>query len=89
MPDKRTPGPWRADREGHGFILESHGVMVAGVYPLNRTANAALIAAAPDLLAALEHVNSVGDTAYHLELVGSQIDFDLVTAAIAKARGGQ
>ena len=65
---KHTPGPWRAPLIGgdHGttgiiWADEPHGGVVATVSrtvqhpdPAEQTANARLIAAAPDMLAALE-----------------------------------
>lgn len=83
-----TPGPWSVDRHG-AIVAEIDGqlrqvAMATGEAPQHgdrtvrpqdiQAANADLIAAAPDLLAALEHVASVAH-------------FPEVIAAIAKARG--
>ena len=79
---KRTPGPWHI-MEGTDWVIVSPEVSVAAVYtprgdPEVRQANARLIAAAPDMLAALE---------------GLIHDFDrlkaeeIARAAIAKAKG--
>ena len=57
-------------------------VSEASVPTTEEYANAHLIAAAPDLLAALEHVDSVGGLEY-----AGEIDFDCVKSAIAKAKG--
>jgi hypothetical protein len=60
---KHTDGPWQIngfDRIVHGEIITSDGGIIAAVHDFNRydrdeerAANARLIAAAPDLLAAL------------------------------------
>jgi len=53
-----TPGPWRLYRRAfnHAYVIESDDVLVARMVGVNDTvtANARLIAAAPDLLAALQ-----------------------------------
>jgi hypothetical protein len=50
---KHTPGPWTIDGAHSGSeIIAEHGDIVAFVYEDN-AANAALIAAAPDMYAAL------------------------------------
>ena len=58
---KPTPGPWRASHDSHGrFQLIADGIPLDperdGAQPGEGAANAALIAAAPDLLAALEQL---------------------------------
>jgi len=59
MSAKHTPGPWaNAGPLGHGIVINSSDRPIAVVYGPNSDhkyiANANLIAAAPDLLAALE-----------------------------------
>lgn len=52
---KHTPGPWYADGALAAIYTESHPGRVASIDTINRSmreADAALIAAAPDLLAA-------------------------------------
>ena len=49
---KHSLGPWDVDIES-GIVL-SAGRQVASVNPIDREANARLIAAAPDMLAALK-----------------------------------
>lgn len=54
-----TPGPWKASEfmEGAGLEIVADGRCIARAYPvLQRDANARLIAAAPELLAALKAV---------------------------------
>jgi hypothetical protein len=86
---KHTPGPWTAQSNGHyGFIIEHEGSSIAAVWgqkinmnatPLPASANACLIAAAPDLLEALKGVIAVADRKTN--------EFDAARAAIAKATG--
>lgn len=62
MTSKHTPGPWVAVKAGHGpiDIMDPRGRDVVTVYggvdPGSYAANAALIAAAPELLEALQMV---------------------------------
>lgn len=81
-----TPGPWQAcDRvvvvtvEGHGYGTHIADCAVGGANGKMQIANARLIAAAPDMLAALKAVVSVADRA--------TVEFDMARAAIAKAEG--
>ena len=103
---EHTPGPWKLNTDGDtgmndsGCILDSIGHVIItdiyGTFKNGRTtgeaeANARLIAAAPDLLAALEElvqasydsVNGKQYAPYHVEELGR------ATVAIAKARGGE
>ena len=89
MKAKHTPGPWKQNEDtgmnDSGVILDHIGtVIVTDIY--GRTdeeaeANANLIAAAPDLLAALEAAVK------HISLIGTEVG-NMLEAAIAKARGG-
>ncbi|MNO35951.1 hypothetical protein D3C76_260090 [compost metagenome] len=86
---KHTPGPWKVLREHDWHTGTKFGIV--GVVPSNHTiteANASLIAAAPDLLEALEWaMDRVG---YHQRTGtnGSYCDqVDKARAAIAKAKG--
>lgn len=104
MSGKHTPGPWRYERainpdgshtrDGEHWISSAAGcidiAITAKDYRVEaQEANARLIAAAPELLAALEdllssaYVNDYGDWA-----LPSGFGMDRVHAAIAKARGG-
>ena len=83
-----TPGPWRHVRNAKGelFILA-----FGGQTELPETeANARLIAAAPDLLAALQTViESADDTGCSSDLtVVESAAVDQARTAIAKATGG-
>lgn len=71
-----TPGPWRI--AGKGTIRAGDG-WIASIHWRNREANARLIAAAPDMLKALQQVEHHADDA-----AGFMVD---VKAAIANAEG--
>ena len=88
---KHTPGPWRLSPADDTVVIDATGSEVAAIdgdynqpeaWPLME-ANARLIAAAPDMLAALEAIMgerwSPGGRSEHVS--------DLARAAIAKARG--
>lgn len=92
-----TPGPWRITRSGKSpCAIEAdttRGYALAKVYLANPEtrkrapeyeANAALIAAAPDLLAALEIALDDPDS----EILGTDWE-RIARAAIAKATGAQ
>lgn len=77
---KHTPGPWHWDSEGLG----SKDVLVFGKgYPfeMTSTANKNLIAAAPDLLEALQ------DALHAYDKHGEHSEWDFARAAISKAMG--
>jgi hypothetical protein len=85
MSGKHTPGPWRASRKSV-FVNDIHNRVVAEVVDRkdSREANAHLLAAAPDLLAALQAARKwlvVNDDSR------CQSDLKAVEAAIAKAEG--
>ena len=99
---KHTPGPWRFSKEPDakhspcvGFtIYDAGSVVVAEIYPkpypvaVNEI-NARLIAAAPELLAAL-HIASqalAGALCQDLDHDDAQDAMQSVRAAIAKAEG--
>jgi hypothetical protein len=78
---KHTPGPWEVEDDTDEVIVsrdpEANGFqIVAKTYGPDDAANARLIAAAPDLLAALKHVRDI------------YADIEIVRDAIAKAEGG-
>jgi len=90
-PQAHTPGPWHVN--SFGQILDKHGDQIADLensdFPEQEDANAPLIAAAPDLLAALravEHAFAVGEPS---DGFGSAMETaaKLARAAIAKADG--
>ena len=98
-----TPGPWtvRHDfRSGNGELCI--GVSAArigpksgavawpsGVDDAQELANARLIAAAPDLLAALQHMVDMYQRHFDVMPVAWQTADDIARAAIARATGGQ
>lgn len=82
-----TPGPWK--REG----IEIYASAPANVRPhiarviYGDTANARLIAAAPELLEALKHLdNAINEPSLGIDLIEAS---DKARAAIAKAEGVQ
>ena len=88
---EHTPGPWMVDTETGVVVRRSsfRGV-VASIHPYNRTANARLIAAAPDMLAELEDMTNVAEKA--IIASGTYAEFAAIRverarAAIAKAKG--
>lgn len=94
MQAEHTPGPWTFEDSGRDMILiltERESIRVAEVVTDNvdsdkyAIADARLIAAAPDLLAALEEAMEFLDWAVGTEAAGEHIE--AARAAIAKARG--
>ena len=89
---KHTPGPWRTDaHNGFPLDIEDPGeYMIAKATPCAKAeANARLIAAAPDLLAALESIASMYDYEAACGDLASRLyeATCLARAAIAKATG--
>lgn len=77
---KHTPGPWTVHSEGHIRQLDPLGI---NIIPRNE-ADKNLIAAAPELLTALEAAQEALCEAGGREAVEA---LELIDAAIAKARG--
>lgn len=81
-----TPGPWKVDPDNmnvfaKGLLAQTYGHVHNG----ERRANAYLIAAAPEMLKALEKVETMVKS-----LIGPNLgtsDWACVTKAISKARG--
>ena len=101
MKAKHTPGPWKLNTDGDtgmndsGCILDSIGHVIVtdiyGTFKNGRTtgeaeANARLIAAAPDLLVAVEMAE---DYIQHIRPKVPAWYVQTIKAAIAKARGGE
>jgi hypothetical protein len=106
---KHTPGPWTADTGDHEGtdVLTSHHDNCCGVMATIHNqpgedmpgtvevANARLIAAAPDLLAALQELDDAYRSDQLAASVGVRVDdhynastrYDIIAAAIAKATG--
>ncbi len=98
-----TPGPWRVDDTGARIVSEPPPLVYIGVAyapvwspaPLAETdpktteweANARLMAAAPDMLAALRRVERWLHDPAELEAVNELELLAVVRAAIAKAEG--
>lgn len=86
-----TPGPWLAeDYEGAGsadwyVVPHDHKGTIAALTGLEAEANACLIAAAPDLLEALEYADSEFARLGLPEDCSPRLN---ISAAIAKAKGG-
>lgn len=109
MTTKHTPGPWVVTKAKHGVDMNHH--IVALVAPdrddralvvhtphgsdAQADANVRLIAAAPELLEALEAVVAEWDALYPFFPTEAKIEdaefsgFQMARAAIAKARGAQ
>ena len=90
MNTQHTPGPWYIDGQnesaaiGYRAIVDNEGFTICNPSPMGQ-ANARLIAAAPDLLAALEVVREYMN---HAADQFSYEDIVQIRAAIAKATGG-
>jgi hypothetical protein len=103
---KHTFGPWEIDTNGHYPTIRKnfradhhmtvcgpiHGYMYADDEAENQMANARLIAAAPDLLAALEKADRIlleANPHCSADYLFSQIQmaFGVIRPAIAKATG--
>ncbi len=93
-----TPGPWRLhNRSEFSIVSDSFGVATCGGHSDNtrnsedlyqeQIANARLIAAAPDLLAALREAYAAMEPMHHLPAVSEALGAS--RAAIAKATGGE
>lgn len=79
-PQSHTPGPWVANHFGDVFQAADDDLLIASCFGGMRSdANSLLIAAAPDLLALLQEIDSSG---YFQEEYWAKI-----SAAIAKAEG--
>jgi len=97
-----TPGPWKVDKNHKGFVdirrdVDSYTSDIATVwdfYAENYESNASLIAAAPDMLKALEWYGWKVDEGRKNTLEGDRARYDLdrdggsrAYAVIKKARG--
>jgi hypothetical protein len=89
---KHTPGPWQIHGTWPDDVVDATGSLVVSAYgdyesPVTQ-ANARLIAAAPELLAALEHMVAVANWSTTIQ---SEEQFDAMIAsaeaAIRKAKG--
>jgi len=81
-PQKHTPGPWV---NAWGKIVDAEGKAICMVTYRKNGDNGALLAAAPDLLAALK----VAESALDAYSGGESSDLETIRAAIARAEGDQ
>lgn len=82
MTSQHTPGPWRIGDAGFTvFGPPKPSALPETIAPVKNRANARLIAAAPDLLAALEALAALPNKHRPEEM------WEAARAAIAKARG--
>jgi len=87
---KHTPGPWHADDNGDGThcITAGRGADVADTRSsADERANARLIAAAPQLLAACEAATALAAIAATVDPLTAAAASDALAAALKKARG--
>lgn len=83
MQTAHTPGPWRVSPKG-AYVMTHEKKNTAFVMEANRSANASLIAAAPELLDALQTMLAAVDAD---RIPGIGLATDKARAAIAKAEG--
>ena len=92
---EHTPGPWRTNGEGVfrdciGGVAQIAHIGSAAYGDDEKSSNAALIAAAPDMLAELEDMTDVAEKAIIASGTDSEfaaIRVERARAAIAKAKG--
>ena len=93
--DAHTKGPWEAvdSMTVRGpFEYGNHakpGFLVAMLPTFRAQGNAALIAAAPEMLDALRKLITIADEAYTIEGVSTHPFIDEAKAIVAKATGGE
>lgn len=101
MNGKHTPGPWGLERQEYAVVITHQGGSIAATYPEDMMgrkhdalANGHLIAAAPDLLVALQSLASNAERierdSYSLqghEHFDPETALEYARAAIAKATG--
>jgi len=91
---KHTPGPWHSNnRPNDTLVLDGDDLIIAGIYMFpapdregQEQANAHLIAAAPELLAAAKGVQDIVDGMKDMERAWAN-ELEALDAAIAKAEG--
>lgn len=93
-----TPGPWHVENDDDFYVLmdtlaatgdDQHMYVYAapGTRPEQREADALLIAAAPDLLAACEYLTTLFVADINSDGLWLEEAYDRASEAIAKARG--
>jgi len=89
-PHAATPGPWHVDEEPNGFFIYSvprriaNDPAIAHVYE-GHAADAALLAAAPDLLAALQEIADRGPLAGYMSASALRLRLVLTQSIARKA----
>lgn len=94
---KHTPGPWVINKSPFEVYNVDHGhltheicagnIMIAALYVAPESQDAALIAAAPDLLEALEAMVEYIDRMHAIGHIQRPAQSSEACAAIAKAKG--
>lgn len=86
---QHTPGPWELVKQEDDFEIKHKVYFIGSVYDFNQfpenEANARLIAAAPDLLEALEYMIEEATSGQFSN--PSEEEIQKARAAIAKAKG--
>ena len=83
MTTQHTPGPWAISKPiGGNVYIEKGNRLIGHIYRDNREANARLIAAVPDLLAACKAIIGLGS------VPTTQPEYRMLCEAIDKATGG-
>ena len=89
---KHTPGPWKIKKDLGGYLdlfgEDGDKILISKFRLINQEANAALIAAAPDLLRALEPIaNAEKDPTLKGYWRVTDLFVETALVAIAKAKG--
>lgn len=85
MSAKHTPGPWTAVSDPNGWTLEGRGMSITAEAFDCSNADARLIAAAPDMLAALEYFRGLyGDPNTWPDADAKALSLAVAAIAIAK-----
>lgn len=91
-----TPGPWRVGMRPGPMVYGPKGEQVTSINVMidepENVANCRLIAAAPDMLVALEQARDTLRELGRVALVGDELELacgaeDVINTAIAKAKG--
>ena len=90
MDTKHTPGPWQLGTESEGFFIANGELRPDIAKRITSAADARLIAAAPELLAALQDIAKY-TSATHADCAVQVLSENarIAQAAIAKAIGDQ
>jgi hypothetical protein len=96
METKHTPGPWLVTKDRWGALCVNNHDAFASEFPVaavngagdeEKAANARLIAAAPDLIAALTFMLADYEEAYGGDEKDEPVAMSAARAALAKAQG--